>query len=55
MMPNFKIVLLGIWVVLPLITQGCAKSRDGPLVVVEVETKENTLDGCMACPLCQRR
>jgi formylglycine-generating enzyme required for sulfatase activity len=49
MTPNLKLVLIAIWVVLPLITQGCAKSRGGPLVVLEVETQENTLDGCMAC------
>lgn len=49
MIPSAKIVLLGIWVVLTLITQGCAKSRGGPLVVLELETQENTLDSCIAC------
>jgi formylglycine-generating enzyme required for sulfatase activity len=34
---------------LAAITLGCEASSDGLLVAVELESKENTLDGCTAC------
>jgi formylglycine-generating enzyme required for sulfatase activity len=29
--------------------QSCARSDDGPLIALEVEAKQNTLDGCTTC------
>jgi formylglycine-generating enzyme required for sulfatase activity len=49
MMLNLKTALLEIWLVLAVIIAGCAESGSGPLVAVELEAKENTLDGCTAC------
>lgn len=36
-------------VALPAALPGCAPPRGRPLVAVEIEAKENTLDGCTAC------
>jgi formylglycine-generating enzyme required for sulfatase activity len=48
-MLDLKTALLGIWLGLSVIVAGCAESGSGPLVAVELEAKENTLDGCTAC------
>jgi formylglycine-generating enzyme required for sulfatase activity len=44
-----QIACLRILLVLPVIASGCGELRGGPLVALEVETEENTLDGCTAC------
>ncbi len=49
---TIRFVFLGIVLLLPVITAGCASlqaSRGEPLVVVELETMENSLDSCIAC------
>ena len=45
-----KIPFVGLLIVLPFVTtQGCEGSVAGPLVALELETQENTLDGCTEC------
>ena len=39
----------GVWLVVALTTVECGPPHDGPLVALEVEAMENTLDGCTAC------
>jgi formylglycine-generating enzyme required for sulfatase activity len=49
MMPTFKRAPLGVLLVLLATTGGDTGSREGPLVALTIETKDNTLDGCTAC------
>jgi formylglycine-generating enzyme required for sulfatase activity len=44
-----KIASLGALLALPATLWACVPSGDKPLVAVELEAKENTLDGCTAC------
>jgi hypothetical protein len=44
-----KIAVLEVLVLLLVTMQGCGGGRSEPLVAIEVEAKENTLDGCTAC------
>jgi formylglycine-generating enzyme required for sulfatase activity len=48
-MKSIKRALLVVSFFLPMTTQACVASPDGPLVAVEVETMENALDSCIAC------
>ena len=40
---------IGISLVLFGTMPGCTESRSGPLVALDLEIKENTIDGCTAC------
>jgi len=48
-MPNFTMMLVGILLLLPITTRASAASGWEPRVAIELETEENTHDGCMAC------
>ena len=48
MMPDFKITVLGFLLAVLVAAPGGA-APGGPLVAVELETHENTLDSCMDC------
>jgi formylglycine-generating enzyme required for sulfatase activity len=48
-MANFKVAFLVIVLSATLIAPAAAAPPHGPLVALELETVENTLDGCMAC------
>ena len=49
MMQSFKLALLGVLLVQSVTMERSEASGSAPLVALEVEAEENTLDGCTAC------
>ena len=49
MMRHIIVAPLMIMLILPMTTRAATSPTRGPVVAVELETMENTLDGCVAC------
>ena len=48
-LPGSWIAVAAVLLPLALVCPGCGPLDSAPLVVVEAETRPNTLDGCTAC------